>query len=268
MAAKSRKSAAPPDARFIFKGTVKQLQAVTSPGIPAADNAAIVRVDEVIQAPELLSKLGGRDITVYLGAKKIAKGEQAIFYAAGAHFGKSIAVEELDRQAVDKVPAVSLALHGRDPVKNLRARETKNRMDGADMVISGTVVAVRRIAEPTPSTPPVKRFSEHDPAWQEAVIEVGDVHKGTTGKKTIVVRFPNSTDVMWREAPKFCVGQKGVFMLHKEPGGGPPTLKAATTAAEPGEVYTALHPMDFQSIERTNVLRPFLASLTENSGEE
>jgi len=71
MASRSRETAPPPEARFVFKGTVKKLQAVTAPTIPDAEKAAIVRVDEVIQVPELLTKLGGRDITVYLGPGRV-----------------------------------------------------------------------------------------------------------------------------------------------------------------------------------------------------
>jgi len=276
MAARSRETAPPPEARFVFKGTVKQLQAVTAPTIPDAEKAAIVRVDEVIQAPQLLSKIGGRDITVYLGRKKLAEGDQAIFYTTGVHFGKSIAVEARDHLAVTKV-LVTLALHGRDPVKNLRARETQARMDSADMVVSGTVVAVRQPADAgtaaVTARRPLIKPSEHDPGWQEAVIKIDDMYKGPSGTETVVVRFPKSRDIMWHDAPKFHVGQRGTFILHRGSPAGEPTAHAATVttttaAAAAPEVYTALQPLDFHPVERGDVIRPLLATLSATSEEQ
>ncbi len=271
MPAKSRGTAPVPEARFVFRGTVKQLPAATSPAIPAPEKAAIVRVDEVIQAPELFSKLAGRDITVYLDRKKIAEGEKAIFYATGVHFGKSIAVRALDHHAVEKAP-VTLAFHGNDPVKNLKARDTQMHMETADLVLSGTVVAIRQPLEPTPAAEAVaakpvrRRPSEHDPAWHEAVIRVDQVYKGSTGSDTVVVRFPSSADIMWREAPKFRVGQRGVFILHRQSQpGATPTRGAAATAPAAPEVYTALHPMSFHASERMDLIRPLLAALSTQS---
>jgi len=256
MAKKNRDIA--PDARFIFKGTVKRLKEVTAPGIPAADNAAVVRVDEVVQSPPLLSKLGGRDVTVYLDKKKIAVGEQAIFYTVGAYFGKGIAVESLDHHAVEKLP-LSMTMHGNDPVKNLHARETNARMSSADLVVSGTVVAVR--VPGTATKPIVAKPSEHDPGWLEAVIDVDDTHKGTAGQ-SLVVRFPRSGDVMWRDAPKFHVGQMGVFFLHKAKAAEAEAGPQAKVAAPTQEVYTALHPLDFHPMERVATIRPMLATLS------
>jgi hypothetical protein len=274
MPAKSHEKAPPPEARFVFKGTVKTLQATTADNIPNAEQAAIVHVDEVIQSPQLLSKVGGRDITVYLGRKKLAEGAQAIFYTTGVHFGKSIAVEALEHHPVDQAP-VTLAMHGRDPVKNLHARETQARMDSAECVCSGTVIAVRQPAAPPAAAatePPVRRRpSEHDPAWQEAVVQCDQVYKGPADLDTVIVRFPNSRDIMWSDAPKFHVGQKGTFVLHRPPEGVAPTERPTTAAAatsEPPYVYTALHPMDFQPVVRAEFMRPLLAALAARTQEQ
>lgn len=274
MPAKSRGTAPLPEARFVFRGTVKQLQAATSPTIPDPEKAAIVRVDEVIQAPALFSKLAGRDITVYLDRKKIAAGDKAIFYAMGVHFGKSIAVRALDHHAVEQAP-VTLAFHGNDPVKNLKARDTQAHMETADLVISGTVVTIRQPLEPTPTAeaaaakPVRRRPSEHDPHWQEAVIRVDQVYKGSTDGDTVVVRFPSSADIMWREAPKFRVGQRGVFLLHQQSKPGVArTRQAATTAAASPAIYTALHPMAFHPSEQMDLIRPLLAALSARAKDQ
>src|SRR5262249_58656144 len=106
-------------------------------GLPGNDRTAVVRVDEVIQAPDVLSKYAGRDITVQLaGRKKVQPGEQAIFYTNGWLFGDSIAVQAVDHHPVDRA-APALQLHGPDPAKNLKARDLQERIDGADLVCSG-----------------------------------------------------------------------------------------------------------------------------------
>jgi hypothetical protein len=227
----------------------------------------------------MFSKLAGRDITVYLGKKKMAEGERAVFYATGVHFGKSIAVQALDHQPVEQAP-LTLAFHGNDPVKNLRARDAQARMDTADCVCSGTVVAVRQPLDAMPASgagaaakPARRRPSEHDPVWQEAVVHVDQVQKGSIEGDTVVVRFPRSADIMWHDAPKFRVGQRGTFILHEQPGARAPRAGAAAEAhrtaagAAPSgsEIYTALHPADFHSVEHTDVIRPLLAALAARS---
>src|SRR2546423_582301 len=90
-------------ANFIFKGTVLKLKAATMPEIPLNDSIIIVRVDEMIQAPESLADYAGREITVALeGKKKVQAGEQAIFYTNGWIFGESLAVRSLGQRPAPK----------------------------------------------------------------------------------------------------------------------------------------------------------------------
>jgi hypothetical protein len=65
-----------------------------------------------------------------------------------------------------------------------------------------------------PGTSMPTRISEHDPIWHEAVVHVESVEKGSTRQKQVVVRFPGSNDVRWRNHPKFRPGQQGVFLLN------------------------------------------------------
>jgi NAD(P)H-hydrate repair Nnr-like enzyme with NAD(P)H-hydrate dehydratase domain len=92
------------------------------------------------------------------------------------------------------------------------------------------------------------------------VIEVSGVHKGEK-KRKVVVRFPDSTDVRWRNAPKFKKGQKGTWLLHKGgPGAGAAPVLARAAAAPSAEVYTALDPNDFHSASDQAVVQALLPS--------
>src|SRR4029077_3742150 len=104
---------------------------------------------------------------------------------------------------------------------------------------------------------------------------VEDVHKGTHKRKTIIVRFPASRDIMWSEAPKLRPGQEGYFVLHgsSEAETPPPApgrkgaraarpartkaAKAAKAAAGP-QIYTVLHAGDFESFTRPQALQALI----------
>src|SRR5438128_1043278 len=53
-------------ARFVFKGTVRKLKAATIADINDKSNTVVVRVDEIVHAPEDMSYFGGHEITVQL----------------------------------------------------------------------------------------------------------------------------------------------------------------------------------------------------------
>jgi hypothetical protein len=192
---------------------------------------AIVTVEEIVHAPPILARCEGKDITVRLPAKKkLALGAAAVFFANGLRVGETIAV-----QAVDLLPPAQAMAPERaalavrqDPVESLVERELRKGIAEADAVVSGRVKSVRvavsaaeRQPKSTPApqpkgvVPPLQRISEHDPIWQEAVVEVQEVHKGSGAIKEIVVRFPKSKDVHWYKSPKFEPGHEGVFILRK-----------------------------------------------------
>lgn len=247
------------EARFIFKGTVQKLKSATMREVQVDERTAVVRVDEVIQAPEALSHYAGQNITVQLaGKKKFKKGQQAVFYTNLLLFGDSVAVEAVDQHDLDKMPA-ALAAAGDDPIKNLAARDIQARFNTADVIISGRVSSVRLpsdvvaakaagAVEPSAMGP----ISEHDPDWRIGEIQIDQVHKGTHRGKTAEVRYPNSQDVMWHNAPKFQAGQEGFFILHKSEK-EKVAAKAAPTQ-DPGE-YVALHPADFQPFDEPGGIR-------------
>jgi len=248
------------NATFVFKGTVQETGSATMKQVAANKQTAIVTVDQVIESPKNMAKLGGHRITVQMaGAQPAQKGQQFIFHAHGWIFGDSVAVQSVKQEPLKQTKAhAALLSAGGDPVSRKNDREAEQRFDSAQVVVSGKVTEVRLPPETTgskgksaaKSASMTRPVSEHSPHWREAVVEIDDVHKGKPGKKTVVIRFPASTDVRWYKAPKFHPGQQGFFMLHKTqvPAAAAPAAKGKAKAAKPKtiEAYTALHPLDFQ----------------------
>jgi hypothetical protein len=269
-----------PLANFVFKGTVQKLKAATMEGVPVTNRTLIVRVDEIVEAPDVLTDFAGREITVELdGAKKLKQGEQAIFHTSGWIFGEGLAVRALSHSPA-MIGLASFGVAPGNPVENLENKKARLRYEQAKTVVTGRVTSVRLPpaqmsgfaaaaggAEPTEFRP----ISEHDPVIQEAVVEVDAVHKGETPTKQVKVRFPSSTDVQWYKAPKFRPGQQGFFMLHKEEGEEAPhpqmkggLMAAAMVSAEDVEdTYTALHPADFQPLDQLGGVRNMILDTPE-----
>ena len=252
---------------FVFNGTVVTLNAATMNYVPVDERTATVRVDEVLQAPDILRRIAGQDITVYLGNFAVEPGERATFSTEGVIFGESIAVSATSVRPLEGAAALaSAAPEGAvDPADNLRAQRAEERFTSAEVVVKGRVKAVEEAAPPAPEAalasaaaePETTRYSEHDPVWMKATVEVEQVHKGLAAPgETVEILFPASTDVAWHRAPKFQPGQEGVFMLHKEPQPEAALAAAAPAAAVP---YTALDPADFQSAEAPQIIESVLS---------
>jgi hypothetical protein len=278
------------EATFVFKGTVQQVKGCTVKNIVPTDQTLVVTVDQIITAPRLLAKWGGRRITVQLSGRQTAQpGQALIFHTYGWVFGDGLAVQSVRQEAV-KRSHITLLSAGGDPVEHRRSQSVQKRFTESEVVISGQVATVRLPAESRPrsgrrraaatATSTAGPVSEHTPHWREAVIHVDDVHKGTHDQKEIVIRFPASTDVRWYRAPKFQPGQQGHFMLHKTKVKNKSAKKgtraaargvtrvggaaaAADDSAEGEEVYTALHPMDYQPYGESGGIGSLLESSTD-----
>jgi hypothetical protein len=250
------------DCRFVFKGTVRKLRASAVPEVKASPRTAIVRVDEVIRAPEALATAAGHDVTVELGGRgKLSAGAQAVFYAQGWVFGDHLAVHAIDHEPVDPV-RFAMTPAGTDPVANLASHDAKARFDTAAAVVTGQVMSVSvpgNGAAAAAAANGSSTMSEHDALWREASIAVHEVHKGRVSGKRVSVRFPASTDVLWHRAPKFQPGQQGFFLLQRADGAA--DGRAKLTAA-PGSkaAYTALHPADFQPLDDSAPMRALVAA--------
>jgi hypothetical protein len=269
MPAKSDPSELEKEARFIFEGTVVKLKAATMTEVPVSPRTAVVRVDQIIQAPPAMRQFAGREITVELSKGSKAKpGQKARFYTNGWLFGESLAVQSIGQAAVQPVAAAAAAAApAEEPARAQVERDLKDRVAAADVVVAGRVAQVRLPAEDTAAramaaagepAPEEGPISEHDPLWQEAVIQVDDVIKGSHQPQTLVVRFPASTDVRWHKAPKFHPGQEGVWVLNKEqvgPEGPVPMAAAAGEEAAGPTMYAALSPLDYQPPQHLGQLK-------------
>ena len=252
---------------FIFKGTVLKLKDATIPTVPVNDKTAVVHVDQVLRAPAALAAYAGHDITVQLTTNETVKrGEQAIFYTNGWLFGNGIAVQSVGhtdatRAASERSVSVS------DAIQAKARRMLEDHVADVDLIVRGRVGSVRLPAESSRRTSrsprggaPPDPISEHAGRWREAVVDVEEISKsyGERPYKQVVVRFPSSTDVRWANVPKFQPGQEGVFLLHDvgmTAGAG--TAKGSTAARKkPGtQCYTALHPQDFQPLQKGQEIR-------------
>ena len=113
----------------------------------------------------------------------------------------------------------------------------RSRLEEADVVVVGRVKAVRPSSVQALSGPTAKRITEHDPDWQEAVVQVETSLKPPVQNPELVIRFPGSKDVAWFGVPKFRVGQEGTFILRKDQLSGAPT---AMLAGAKVDAYSAL----------------------------
>jgi hypothetical protein len=261
MPIRSRKSQQASSASFVFKGTLKKLRSATMPTVPVDEQTAIVRVDEILTAPDALDGYAGQDITVRLsqaGPHQI--GQQLIFYTNSWLYGDSVAVQSLKEVPVESAATASRRA-ARAALKTRLSPDEPEHFAAADLVVFGKVMAVRlpsatRASEgPTAGEPfPAGPISEHSANWREAVVKITATLKGHPTEKQIIVRFPLSTDIRWHQVPKFQPGQEGYFLLHHTKADEAEkrrwSRKAGAQAVPPppadSATYTILHAEDFQ----------------------
>lgn len=238
---------------IIFIGTVTQVGAVAAPEVPASNRTVVVRVDKVLEKPAAVGLAEGDSVTVEtVRAGSLNPGIQATFYTTGWIFGRGVAVREVGHEP------------GRSPVvvKDQEAAVAKARLevndadlkahvDRAAMVVEGRVQQVRPAELAATPTHP-RRITEHDPQWQEAIIQVQDGIKGAQPGEQVVVRFPGSHDVAWVGTPRFAEGQEGTFVLHVDSTTGSPH---AMIAGRSVPAYTALHKLDVLSRQDATRIR-------------
>ncbi len=278
MAPPTTKKSVSDRARFVFEGVVKQ--ALRAAGKKkAGEDSFVVHVDSVVRAPDALADCAGSEVTVYPApGEKLQAGDRLLFYTDPATWGATVGVRSLGHAAPAAAPGGRRMAAAR-AAKPLADQRLEEQVSAADLVLSGTVSAVRLPEEAAPAATGMRaamrgageaakpqRISEHDPLWREAVIDVQDVHKGEASKQ-VVIRFPSSTDVRWHKAPKFRPGQQGVWLLQKKdiarPAGAVSAKRAAggplrAAEAAPAPEYTALHPDDFQPLDRVEGIKTLI----------
>jgi hypothetical protein len=242
------------EAQFVFRGTVQQRGAATLDQVELTRDTLVVSVDEILKSTEVLLGFQGMDITVQLGPGQRAETSKTyVFYTNGWIYGAGLAV-----RAVGIVDDADFERRqARVALESAPARAIQERAERAELVVTGQVAEVREVPR-IPGTP----ITEHDPVWQQAVINVDSVEQsGGTGKapKQVVIRFAASPDVRWATAPKFTVGQAGVWMLGDKAQG--PEMRAAARAAK--NEYVVVEPDDYFPIEWSPQVRSFLRSESE-----
>ena len=240
-------------AEFAFVGTVRSVGASGVPTIPPSDATAIVAVEEVLHAPDALAGFGGQEVTVLLtAAGSVSEGVRATFFTTILAFADGLGLAELEHHPAD---AEVSALAGRVTGARTSAAEQRmqDRIARAEVIVSGRVADVRPPpADAVLASGTEAPVSEHDPQLMQAVIAVDSVVKGEQPAGETVVLFPSSMDVAWARAPKFEVGQEGVYLLHRQE----PTAELAPTLRPGGPaVLVALDPADVQPPEEIDHVR-------------
>lgn len=229
-------------APFIFSGKVERTSAATLPSVPVDDATAVVRVERVYRAPEVVGDQTGRTITIQLRKPDVRRGARALFFATGWLYGESLAVTEVGRSSADDPDKLDEQLENAE----LRAAESEllERIAAASLVVVGKVARIAPHEEPHRSGE-----SEHEPGWFVAEIDVESVEMGRhSADKPVPLAFPTSDDVQWYWRPKPQPGQEGVWILHREELAGLP----------PG-AFTALDPRDFQPRDQLEHVRDLVA---------
>jgi hypothetical protein len=226
------------ESSFILQGVIVRLSAVATPEVPVSPNTVVVKVNKVHHAPPTMAGLTGQEITVLVkNPAGLKPGDQTVFFAQGWMAGEGLALQEVGR-----LPGRG----GADLPKRLAAarqavgdQDLLSRLSSAALVVAGKV---SRLGPRTPSDPP-SGVSEHDPQWQEAVVQISMVLKGDRSLKETVVLVPGTLDVAWSAAPRVKPGQEGIWILQRHP-----ELAG----------YTALDPLDVQPMPQLARIRALL----------
>lgn len=224
---------------IVFYGTVNQLAATSFADVPKSEQTIVVHVETILKKPAAVSLKKGDSVTVEVkDTSGFQEGTQATFFTDGWIFGSGIAVKELGHVlglASEPVRAGSAGAQGQAP-EQMSDQELRDRMKASDFVVVGRVTDVRKWNVPKPKSGAPLHVTEHDPDWQEAVVEVQSVLKGGKVKgNKVVVRFPSRNDVAWVHSPKFAKNQKGIFCLNRDQSKGAPA-----NGGQQANVYTCL----------------------------
>jgi hypothetical protein len=226
---------------LIFIGTVERLRATTIDAVSATDLTAIVRVEGQIESPQTVRPYEGREVTLLQGEPAhLAVGQRLVFFATGWLYGTGVAVREIGTREVQGDDAATRT-EVRAAIERVGDEDIQQRLRAAKLIVRGRVEFVN----PLPADPSSRGQRELE--WWEAILGVEGVERGIPPKGRIAVIFPKSDDPPWRSAPKFHVGQRGIWVLD-----------AAKLEGLRRQSFTALDPLDFQSIEELDRIRRLL----------
>jgi hypothetical protein len=198
----------------------------------ASAATAVVRVDAVLRNAGVVTDVQGKEVVVKLdGPYPMKEREQAVFFTNVAIYGSRLTLREVTHVGADEnLTRVQIA----EALKQMPDQDLELRLAEADLVVLGKVSSVR----PTEQREQRPTDSEHDPEWWQANVRIESVEKGKESSQVVSVLFPHSDDIRWFAAPKFKVGQEGVFLLRRN---SDLNLRL--------QGFTALHPQDFQPLQ-------------------
>ncbi len=251
---------------FVFEGAVIGPAAGRSVLVHPDEAAIAVRIESVRVAPSQLGtreELAGTMVILRLqaGAAAPPASRRQLFFANVALVQSDIVASEVGRVELpaDRAPAMmaAIAVAPGGPASPLeRIFQATDRLRFQDRVAAAkeNLVVVGEVTKVQVAPSPVRpRFiSEHDPDWMAAVIAVEGVIQGDgridrRRHKDVVIQFPASLDVAWRDAPKFQPRDAGMWNLRGSVGDEHVAMKAFAVAgdAAPAQVFTALDNNDF-----------------------
>jgi hypothetical protein len=224
------------DAPFIFQGRVRAVGMNNLQGIPPTSNHALVEVEQVLLAPSNLGELRGRLLTVVVG-RPVRKGGRAVWWATSWVFDNEIGVIETARsEGIGVMSAaadiVSARLSALDAL-------VADRVAGADLVVSGAVVAIEELG--------VDGIAEGT-TWRRGLVRISVVLRGIADAET-VIQFPGIGSPRWALVPRLVLDQQGVFLLRRpsrEPRMRKVKASGAWVALDPNDVHA---PSAFARIE-------------------
>jgi hypothetical protein len=174
--------------------------------------------------------LTGQEITIQLlSAPTMAVGYVGYFFTNAGLVGQTVEVLEVAHADPGVFPTVEADVPGIEAM--LADQRLYERAQGAASVVAGQVTAI------APHTGPV--YSEHDPMWAVATLQVDCAMQGATPAEAHLA-FPTSDDIMWHQSPKLTLGQTGVFLMQPLP------LPASDYGIPAAAEYEIDQPLDVQ----------------------
>ena len=194
---------------FVFIARVTKVEGIVFPEVSADVRLAEAVVEEVISKPESVVLGPKEKVFVAFRDPVPETGARLRLYAAALSYGTAIAMREVARETA---PPLAMGMADVSETRNeardeLREAQLDQAVDAADAVVIGRVVAIERL-------PWQNRITEDDPLLTDALVEVQSWIKGGDTLQ-VVVQFPASGDLQWRDVPKLEPGMERTFLLHQ-----------------------------------------------------
>jgi len=133
---------------------------------------------------------------------QFAVGQDAAFFVKSWVFGEGVGVVENAHLNLASYPNIDNAIAAIQTFTE--ERDLYNLVTGADIVMTANVGAIEHFAS--------EFESEHDPLWAQASLQVNLVACGNEIPDTAAVRFSDSLDVAWFDAPKLQSGDDALVI--------------------------------------------------------